>query len=416
MSEAVFINFLGKDGLAYAALLDRELTSRFGRDQVFLDRPSIPAGDDFPSTLLDRVRHARVVLAVIGPDWMTATDSSRRRIKHPDNWTHRELAEAFRAGARVIPVLTDATTPPAGRSLPADIRALSTRQATRLRGREPGTDLARIVRELTEAVPALAAAAGVRADTAVAGSPDTVRDAVERRVTELYTMAATQLGSEHAHVRIAGLYALERLAQGNPDQRQVIINVMCAYLRMPQIADDTVPAGSDPDLEPRSTQERQVRLTAQRLLATHLRPGQRAFWPDITLDLAGATLIDFDLGYCHLHGATFDDARFHGVTRFSMAEFTGPVSFDNARFIGRARFINTIWAQTASFNRTRFDHEVTFAEATFRSSRQLRGGTVRRNDVDFSGTRFDQVRFDNARFAQPAVSTARGSPGRLLRC
>jgi hypothetical protein len=48
---------------------------------------------------------------------------------------------------------------------------------------------------------------------------DTVRDAEERRITELYTKAADQLGSDQAPVRLAGLYALERLAQGAPSAR-----------------------------------------------------------------------------------------------------------------------------------------------------------------------------------------------------
>src|SRR4051812_26009914 len=61
----------------------------------------------------------------------------------------------------------------------------------------------------------------------------TITDATERRVTELYTKAADQLGSDKAPVRLAGLYALERLAQDSPGQRQTIVNVICAYLQMP---------------------------------------------------------------------------------------------------------------------------------------------------------------------------------------
>ncbi|HEX5119750.1 MAG TPA: hypothetical protein VFW65_31575 [Pseudonocardiaceae bacterium] len=126
-----------------------------------------------PAALLDAVRHARVVLAVIGPDWLTATGSAGRRVEHPDNWTHRELAAAFTAGVRVIPVLTEATTLPAAEALPADMRVLSARQAVRLRVREHDTDLARVIRELVETVAVLAAAAaGVRADTAVVGLSD----------------------------------------------------------------------------------------------------------------------------------------------------------------------------------------------------------------------------------------------------
>ena len=66
-------------------------------------------------------------------------------------------------------------------------------------------------------------------------------DATERRVTELYAKAAELLGSGKAAARLAGLYALERLAQDNPGKnfRQTIVNVVCAYLRMPF----TPPAG-----------------------------------------------------------------------------------------------------------------------------------------------------------------------------
>ena len=57
-------------------------------------------------------------------------------------------------------------------------------------------------------------------------------DTSEPHITE-YTKAVEQLGSDKALVRFAGLYALERLAQDNPAYRQTIVNVICAYLRMP---------------------------------------------------------------------------------------------------------------------------------------------------------------------------------------
>ncbi|MBD2897864.1 hypothetical protein amrb99_68310 [Actinomadura sp. RB99] len=60
-------------------------------------------------------------------------------------------------------------------------------------------------------------------------------DAAERRVTELYNAAATQLSSDKAPVRPTALYTLERLANDNPRHRQTIVNIVCAYLRMPYI-------------------------------------------------------------------------------------------------------------------------------------------------------------------------------------
>ncbi|HZZ49919.1 MAG TPA: hypothetical protein VFE65_23760 [Pseudonocardia sp.] len=75
----------------------------------------------------------------------------------------------------------------------------------------------------------------------------TVLDATERRVTELYTKSADQLGSNKAPVRLAGLYALERLAQVTPDQRQTVVNVLCAYLRMPYESPEETPASGEVD-------------------------------------------------------------------------------------------------------------------------------------------------------------------------
>ena len=136
MNRQVFINYRGEDSHSYGALLYTDLARRFGADQVFLDCESIPAGADFESELLERVRSARVILAVIGPRWLSATDSTGRRIDDPDDWIRRELVEAFTAGVRVIPVLTDHALLPAEAELPADIAALSRRQARPLRHRE----------------------------------------------------------------------------------------------------------------------------------------------------------------------------------------------------------------------------------------------------------------------------------------
>jgi hypothetical protein len=58
-------------------------------------------------------------------------------------------------------------------------------------------------------------------------------DTRERRITELYSKAVEQLGHEKAPVRLGALYSLERLAQNNPEHRQTVIDVFCAYLRMP---------------------------------------------------------------------------------------------------------------------------------------------------------------------------------------
>jgi hypothetical protein len=138
---------------------------------------------------------------------------------------------------------------------------------------------------------------------------DTALDAAAKRVTELYAKAAEQLGSDTAPVRLAGLYALERLAQDNPGQRQTIVNVLCAYLRMPYTLPGDPPApGADEQAVAnyqQRRQEREVRAAAQRILADHLRQGDDiqpvpTFWTGMDLDFTGAILIDVDLDRARL--------------------------------------------------------------------------------------------------------------------
>jgi hypothetical protein len=110
-------------------------------------------------------------------------------------------------------------------------------------------------------------------------------DATERRITELYTKAADQFGSATAPVRLAGLYALERLAQDNPRHRQTIVNLMCAYLRMPYpVSGDAANLENLPESDRRWVEEREVRVAVQHVLADHLRPRASAealYWVGI---------------------------------------------------------------------------------------------------------------------------------------
>lgn len=194
-------------------------------------------------------------------------------------------------------------------------------------------------------------------------------DANERRVTELYLKAADQLGSEKAPVRLAGLYALERLGKANPEHRQTIVDVLCAYLRMPLNTNDN----DGPAFE----EERQVRKTAQRVLVAHLRWDHEAdFWEHTRLDLDGATLTDHDFRAICVERADFSNARFLGGANFERARFDGDVYFagasirryavfDEARFSGLASFAGCEFDEDTSFRRAEFCGEVTFVNTRF---------------------------------------------------
>jgi uncharacterized protein YjbI with pentapeptide repeats len=215
------------------------------------------------------------------------------------------------------------------------------------------------------------------------------QDATERRVTDLYANAVNLLASDRAAIRTAGLYALERLARDHEAHRQTIAEVICAYLRLPEEGGDAT--------------EAQVRATAQRLLARHLRPDDpERYWPGIQLDLVGAVLADVDLRGCEVAAADFSRATFTGATRFTDVVVDGELRFAGARMEaadfdrvhvrGRTSFDNCVSTGDLSFAGARFDRRASFREAEFQG------------DVLFLRAGFgSSARLDRARFHRDVV-------------
>jgi hypothetical protein len=274
---------------------------------------------------------------------------------------------------------------------------------------------------------------------------DARHDATERRITDLYAKAVEQLGSDRAPVRLGGLYALERLAQTDPSDdlahRRTVVEVICAYLRMPYapIEHRSNDTGSNPreqntklakpDVEvwqQESTgqqnadhreQELQVRLAAQRILTSHLRPepnkdGQPTnpkYWTDISLDLTGAYLVDFNLSHCQAKTVTFNHATFVGETLFRGATFSmafiqgatfvhGP---DHDTFVADfrgARFISDVWFSFTTFARAPWFHaDEFFPGAYFGRYASFKGATFS-GGARFDGASFEGgIDFDEAR-------------------
>ena len=182
-------------------------------------------------------------------------------------------------------------------------------------------------------------------------------DANERRVTELYGKAADQLGSDKAPVRMAGIYALERLAQDQPPHRQTVVNLLCAYLRMPY-----TPPESPSDTEP--SQEQLVRMTVQDVLETHLRPADEdRFWPDIDLRITGTTLEFFWFRECRVRRASFRHTTFRPITAFRDTEFTEDADFHRVHFDGTADLRRAAFGpRRANFRAAAFEGDVEFGD------------------------------------------------------
>jgi hypothetical protein len=153
----MFINYRAKEQAGYAALLDRELAERFGRDAVFRASRSIRPGDDFAREILDNLRRCRVLLAVIGPEWLAFNQRDGDPSGAEPDWVRREISEALARGIRVIPILVEDAKMPAEAELSADIAALARCQYLRLHHRNIDNDIGRVVDELVRLLPDLGA-------------------------------------------------------------------------------------------------------------------------------------------------------------------------------------------------------------------------------------------------------------------
>lgn len=84
------------------------LADHFGKGQVFMDVDAIEPGVDLAEEISCAVAACKVVLAIIGPIWLTASDEQgRRRLDNPDDLVRIEIEAALARDVRVIPILIE---------------------------------------------------------------------------------------------------------------------------------------------------------------------------------------------------------------------------------------------------------------------------------------------------------------------
>lgn len=91
-----------------------------------------------------------VLLAVIGPGWLTSIDSRTglRRLDDPNDLVRLQIATALKRGMRVIPVLMDGVPFPIASALPDELKALAAFDKIEMKRRNFDSDLERLVRGL----------------------------------------------------------------------------------------------------------------------------------------------------------------------------------------------------------------------------------------------------------------------------
>jgi hypothetical protein len=149
-SNAIFVSYRRSDSNDVSGRIYDRLKQHFGADAIFKDVHSIPYGEDFPTYIQRQLDQCKVLLAVIGPTWLTVERSGQRRLDHPDDWVRLEIQKALtNPNITVIPLLVGEALMPTPAALPEVLQPLATLNSAQARP-DPDfhVDINRLIRRL----------------------------------------------------------------------------------------------------------------------------------------------------------------------------------------------------------------------------------------------------------------------------
>ncbi len=149
MTAKVFISYRRDDSAGHAGRVHDRLEREFGHDLLFMDVDSIPLGVNFFKVLSERVGQCDVLLAVIGPNWLTVRDDEGvRRLDNPKDFVRIEIATALQRDIPVIPILLDGARIPKADQLPEDLKELTMRNGLDVRHASFHSDMDKLIKGL----------------------------------------------------------------------------------------------------------------------------------------------------------------------------------------------------------------------------------------------------------------------------
>ena len=165
--SGVFISYRRADTAGYAGRLFDSLRERLAPRPVFIDIDTIEPGADFVEVVERAVNNWGVLLALIGPRWLTVTTSDGApRLADQEDFVRREIGTALARNVRVIPILVGGATMPPTNALPDDLKPLTRRHGLEITDARWHFDVARLVEALERHWATFAASA----DTTPSGS------------------------------------------------------------------------------------------------------------------------------------------------------------------------------------------------------------------------------------------------------
>ena len=128
MNSGIFISYRQSDSRGVAGRIYDRLKATFGEDHVFIDADKIKGGSDIGQTIGEWLSKCGVLLAIIGPKWLTD-----QRLQDPEDWVRIEIASALCRGIPTVAVVVDDAGFPGKEQLPEELRGLVKKRGIEIR-------------------------------------------------------------------------------------------------------------------------------------------------------------------------------------------------------------------------------------------------------------------------------------------
>ncbi len=132
MKGNVFLSYRRADSAAMAGRLHDRLQELFP-ERVFLDVESINPGEDFLSEINQSLKSCRLLIVLIGQNWLRSIDG-KSRLGDRTDYVAREIETAIENEIPLIPVLLDGANLPDDKDLPTEqLKSLLRKNALEIR-------------------------------------------------------------------------------------------------------------------------------------------------------------------------------------------------------------------------------------------------------------------------------------------
>jgi len=148
-----FVSYRRTDCMIESSALVDGLRYRLPEWDIFRDLDSIPPGVDWKERIEKEISNCRVVIVMIGDNWLDKGKDGKRRIDDPKDQLRREIESALQARIRVLPVVVEVhkgARMPTDRDLPDGVERLADINSLELSDKTWSQDLDRLAQVMRD--------------------------------------------------------------------------------------------------------------------------------------------------------------------------------------------------------------------------------------------------------------------------